>query len=222
MYFPLLLRRATHCLAPCWRLALAFVLCLGSALAQAGPTVLVMGDSLSAGYGMAASEAWPALLNTRLQSAGGNYSVVNLSLSGETTAGGLSRLPAALSAHKPSVVVLALGANDGLRGLPLKAMVQNLEQMVTLSQSAGARVLLVGMRLPPNYGDYAEAFGTEFDRLARRRKLAYLPFLLAPIAAERSNFQTDGLHPTAAAQGEILAHVWRVLQAVLEKGGKHQ
>lgn len=183
--------------------------------ALAAKTVLVFGDSLSAGYGIRPQEAWPALLEKRLSERRLNYNVANLSISGETTAGGRSRLVAALRDHRPSVVVIALGANDGLRGLPLVQMRANLEHMVTISQQAGARVALLGMRLPPNYGPYAEQFFQTFSELAKQHKTAYLPFLLEPVATHPAMFQADQLHPTAKAQPLILDHVWPALQPLL-------
>ena len=183
--------------------------------ALAAKTVLVFGDSLSAGYGIRPQEAWPALLEKRLSERRLNYNVANLSISGETTAGGRSRLAAALREHRPSVVVIALGANDGLRGLPLAQMRANLEHMVTISQQAGARVALLGMRLPPNYGPYAEQFFQTFSELAKQHKTAYLPFLLEPVATQPAMFQADQLHPTAKAQPLILDHVWPALQPLL-------
>ncbi len=183
--------------------------------ALAAKTVLVFGDSLSAGYGIRPQEAWPALLEKRLSERRLNYNVANLSISGETTAGGRSRLSAALREHRPSVVVIALGANDGLRGLPLAQMRANLEHMVTISQQAGARVALLGMRLPPNYGPYAEQFFQTFSELAKQHKTAYLPFLLEPVATQPTMFQADQLHPTAKAQPLILDHVWPALQPLL-------
>ncbi len=183
--------------------------------ALAAKTLLVFGDSLSAGYGIRPQEAWPALLEKRLGERRLNYNVANLSISGETTAGGRSRLAAALREHRPSVVVIALGANDGLRGLPLAQMRANLEHMVTISQQAGARVALLGMRLPPNYGPYAEQFFQTFSELAKQHKTAYLPFLLEPVATQPTMFQADQLHPTAKAQPLILDHVWPALQPLL-------
>lgn len=183
--------------------------------ALAAKTVLIFGDSLSAGYGIRHQEAWPALLEKRLSERRLNYNVANLSISGETTAGGRSRLAAALREHRPSVVVIALGANDGLRGLPLAQMRANLEHMVTISQQAGARVAVLGMRLPPNYGPYAEQFFQTFSELAKQHKTAYLPFLLEPIATQATMFQADQLHPTAKAQPLILDYVWPALQPLL-------
>jgi acyl-CoA thioesterase I len=145
------------------------------------------------------------------------WTVANASISGETTAGGRSRFERAMTQFKPKVVVLALGANDGLRGLPVKQMQENLNAMVKLAKSARARVLLVGMRLPPNYGpEYTNAFEASFATIARDHKVAFLPFLLEPIAAQRENFQADGLHPIAAAQSKLLDHVFPALKPLLK------
>jgi acyl-CoA thioesterase-1 len=142
--------------------------------------------------------------------------VTNASISGETTAGGRARFAAALGQFKPAVVILALGANDGLRGLPVPAMKENLQAMARLAKQAGARVLLVGMRLPPNYGpQYTQDFDAAYRDIAKAEKLALLPFLLEPIALERDAYQADGLHPTAAAQPKILDHVWGALKPLL-------
>jgi acyl-CoA thioesterase-1 len=180
-------------------------------------TILVFGDSLSAGYGIAVKQSWPSLLAERLQAENLPYTIVNASISGETTAGGRSRLPAALKQHRPVIVILALGANDGLRGLPLAEVRANLTQMVQAAKASGARVLLAGMRLPPNYGpDYTRDFNALFATVAKQEKLALLDFLLEPIAADDAAFQPDRLHPTAAAQPKILDHVWQSLKPLLK------
>ncbi len=186
--------------------------------AGAADTLLIFGDSLSAGYGIAAGQSWPALLAERLQQDKLPFTLVNASISGETTAGGRSRLPALLRQQRPAVVVLALGANDGLRGLPLSESRANLTDMVRAAKAAGARVLLVGMRLPPNYGPgYTRDFAALFTSIAKQEKTALLPFLLEPIALDDSAFQADRLHPTAAAQPRILEHVWLNLEPLLRK-----
>ncbi len=180
--------------------------------------ILVFGDSLSAGYGIALQQSWPSLLAERLQREKLPYTVVNASISGETTAGGRSRLPAALKAHQPRLVILALGANDGLRGLPTETLRANLEAMIAAARTAGAQVLLVGMRLPPNYGpDYTRRFAAAFAESAQKHKLTLLPFLLEPIALDDSAFQADRLHPTADAQPRLLDHVWGVLEPLLKR-----
>lgn len=180
-------------------------------------TVLVMGDSLAAGYGLAASEGWVALTADRIARAKPGWRVVNASISGETTAGGAARIVDAVVRHKPAVVVIELGANDGLRGLPLREMKINLARMIGASKSVGAKVLLVGMRIPPNYGpEYTQGFERNYTDLAERFDVALLPFLLQPIAAERASFQNDNLHPVAAAQPKLRDHVWTALEPLLK------
>ncbi|MDP1652339.1 MAG: arylesterase [Rhodocyclaceae bacterium] len=197
---------------------LALLLCLLSGPAAAAGKILVFGDSLSAGYGIAIEQSWPALLQARLAQEHFPETVVNASISGETTAGGRSRLPAALKLHRPQIVILALGANDGLRGLPLDAMRANLEAMVRASRAAGARVLLAGMQLPPNYGpDFTRNFNGMFATVAQQEKTALLPFLLEPIALDDAAYQPDRLHPTAAAQPRIRDHVWQALKPLLKQ-----
>ena len=198
-------------------LLLAILLVLPAKVAMAAEKrILVYGDSLSAGFGIAVRESWPALLGQRLKAQGSAFVVANASISGETTAGGRARFAAALGQFKPAVVILALGANDGLRGLPVPAMRENLQAMARLAQQAGARVLLVGMRLPPNYGpQYTRDFDAAYRDIAKAEKLALLPFLLEPIALERDAYQADGLHPTAAAQPKILDHVWGALKPLV-------
>jgi acyl-CoA thioesterase I len=196
-----------------------FLLCLlaAPALARAEATILVFGDSLSAGYGIAVQQSWPSLLGKRIADHRLGYAVANASVSGETTAGGRTRLPAALQRFQPNVVILALGANDGLRGLPLAQMRDNLTAMIDAAKARRAQVLLVGMRLPPTYGpDYDRRFEQSFQSVAKREKVPLLPFLLAPIATDPDAFQADGLHPTAAAQGKILDHLWPALQPLLK------
>ncbi|MBP6636966.1 MAG: arylesterase [Sulfuritalea sp.] len=198
-------------------LLLAILLVLPAKVAMAAEKrILVYGDSLSAGFGIAVRESWPALLGQRLKAQGSVFVVANASISGETTAGGRARFAAALGQFKPAVVILALGANDGLRGLPVPAMRENLQAMARLAKQAGARVLLVGMRLPPNYGpQYTQDFDAAYRDIAKAEKLALLPFLLEPIALERDAYQADGLHPTAAAQPKILDHVWGALKPLV-------
>ena len=182
------------------------------------PTILVFGDSLSAAYRIPRDQGWVALLQQRLQQQGLPHRVVNASVSGETTSGGLSRLPAALQEHNPDIVVLELGANDGLRGLPIPAMQRNLRAMIEASQDVGARVLLAGMLIPPNYGPrYTSAFAASYTELAERFDLPLVPFLLDGVAGKRAFTQEDGLHPTAAAQEKILDNVWETLQPLLKQ-----
>jgi acyl-CoA thioesterase-1 len=198
------------------RLLLLFILALPIS-ASAGSSVLVFGDSLSAGYGIALQQSWPALLAKRLEDNRPPWSVSNASISGETTAGGRTRFKEALDRVQPAVVVLALGANDGLRGLSLAQMRDNLLAMIRAAKDRKARVLLVGMKLPPNYGpDYVRQFEQAFARVAREEQVPLLPFLLAPIAADAAAFQPDGLHPTAAAQPKLLEYVWSGLQPLLK------
>lgn len=194
--------------------ALSLLSLAGSA--HAARNIVVMGDSLSAGYGIRPEQAWPALLDKRLAAQRFDYSVVNLSISGETSAGGRARLDAALREHHPALVVIALGANDGLRGLPLTQMRDNLDTMLQASRKAGAKVLLVGMQLPPNYGPYASQFKAVFQDLAEQRKAPLLPFLLEPVARQPRLFQPDNLHPVAEAQPLILDHLWPALTPLLK------
>jgi acyl-CoA thioesterase-1 len=181
-----------------------------------GKTILVYGDSLSAAYGLAEKHGWVALLGERLKRERSDYSVVNASISGETTSGGLSRMPKALAQHKPAVLVLELGANDGLRGLPVAQMKKNLSAMIRQAQKAGARVLVVGLRMPPNYGpEYTREFEAAFGELARRHKTALVPFLLDGMAEDLAKFQPDRIHPSEAAQPILLENVWKGLKPLL-------
>ena len=192
---------------------LLFVLPLAAYAAQ---TILVFGDSLSAGYGLARAQSWPALLEQRLQAAHLPYVIVNASISGETTAGGRTRLPAALAQHKPAIVVVALGANDGLRGLPLAQMRANLGAMLRAAKQRRCQALLIGMKLPPNFGPgYTAEFARSFKDVARAQKVPLLPFLLEPVAGDPLAFQADALHPVAAAQPKIADHVWQALKPLL-------
>lgn len=180
-------------------------------------TVLVVGDSLSAAYGMSAAQGWVALTAQKIAQEKPGWRVVNASVSGETTAGGAARIAAELQRHRPAVVVIELGGNDGLRGLPLKQTRENLSKMIVAAQKANARVLLVGMRLPPNYGpDYTRGFENAFRELATQHKTALLPFLLQPIATDRKAFQADQIHPTAAVQAKLRDHVWPALAPLLK------
>jgi acyl-CoA thioesterase-1 len=200
-----------------WKRLLILCLSVTPMLAAAKSTVLVFGDSLSAGYGIAVSQSWPSLLADRIRAEYPATTVANASVSGETTAGGRSRLPAALERFQPTVVVLALGANDGLRGLPLSQMQANLVAMIRAAKQAKARVLLIGMKIPPNYGAaYTTGFEATFANVAKQEKIDLVPFLLAPIALDEQAFQADGLHPTAAAQGRILDHLWPAIKAQIK------
>ena len=210
-------RRAVQC-AIGWCLALLLATpSLAQTAQNATPrTVLVMGDSLSAGYGMAANEGWVALLEGKLAKEKPGWRVVNASISGETTAGGAARIIGEAMRHEPEVVVIALGANDGLRGLPLAEARRNLARMIGASQHFKAKVLLVGMRLPPNLGpEYTRGFERLYPWLCDLFDTACLPFLLEPIALDRSAFQDDNLHPTVAAQPRLLDHVWPRLEPLL-------
>ena len=202
------------------RLLALFVLIVASASARAeAPVILVFGDSISAGYGLAhVEQGWVELLKTRLSALGYGYQVVNASVSGETTAGGLARLPRALELHHPKIVILELGGNDGLRALPIAQMRANLTQMVELATGAGAKTLLLGMRMPPNYGpEYTEQFAMVFSDLARDRKLPLVPFLLTDIALSPTLLQGDDIHPNAAGQPVLLENVWPALKPLLRK-----
>jgi len=184
----------------------------------AEPVVLVVGDSLSAGYGVAVDSTWVALLQKRLAAQGYGYRVVNASISGDTTGGARARLPRALELHKPAVVILELGGNDGLRGLPLRQVRENFEFLIERCQAAGAKVVLVGMRMPPNYGAaYADGFHALYGELAKRYGTALLGFFLDGVALDEKLMQADGIHPTAAAQPRLLDNLWPVLSQVLEK-----
>ncbi len=182
-------------------------------------TLLVLGDSLSAEYGLPRGTGWVALLQARLRSEGVAYAVVNASISGDTTAGGRSRLPALLKQHKPAVVVIELGGNDALRGLPLSATQANLVDMVRAAKAAGARVLVAGMAVPPNYGrKYGDDFIALFGTVAKAEGVALLPFLLAGVADAPNAedlFQPDRIHPRAEAHPRLLANVWPVLRPLL-------
>ena len=184
--------------------------------AHAARTVLVFGDSLSAGYGIRQDAAWPALLGKRLSERGFDYSVVNASISGETSSGGRSRLDAALTRHKPQLIIIALGSNDGLRGLPVSTLRENLEAMISSAQKHKVRLLLLPARLPPNYGPYADDFAAVFPAVAKARKVALGDYLLADIATDLKYFQPDQLHPTAEAQPILLETVWRRLEPLLK------
>jgi acyl-CoA thioesterase-1 len=202
------------------RLFVLFVLGFASVSAKAEtPVILVFGDSISAGYGLARVEqGWVALLQTRLKDQEYGYQVVNASVSGETTAGGLARLPRALMLHQPKIVILELGGNDGLRALPVAQMRANLVRMVDLASAAGARVLLLGIRMPPNYGpDFTEQFRLTYTDLARDKKVPLVPFLLNDIALVPNLMQADGIHPNEQGQPKLLDNVWPLLKPLLHQ-----
>ena len=180
------------------------------------PVILVLGDSLSAGYGIPVERGWVNLLQLRLAERSFPHRVVNASISGDTTAGGLSRLPTALERDHPAIVILELGANDGLRGQPIMTLAANLSRLIEQAQQAGSRVLLAEMRIPPNYGPaYTQKFQATFGQLAKHYDIPLIPFLLDGVAGDQALIQDDGLHPRAEAQGRILDNVWAVLEPVL-------
>jgi acyl-CoA thioesterase I len=199
------------------RLVLVILFALSSSASAApAPVVLVVGDSISAGYGLAPGEVWVTLLETRLRSQRYPHRVVNASISGDTTAGGRARLPALLKEHKPSVVVVELGGNDALRGQPLASTRANLDAMVSTAQAAGAKVLVVGMKLPPNYGGaYVREFDRMFGEVAGARRAAVVPYLFEGFGEDLALFQPDMIHPTAKAQQRMLDVVWPALQPLL-------
>lgn len=206
-------------------LAAAAAALFGVAHAQTGPdatgsatrTVLVVGDSLSSEYGLERGTGWVALLARRLAEQYPNYRVVNASISGDTTSGGLTRLPSLLKQHAPAIVVLELGSNDALRGLSLDMTEKNLRAMAQQSSQAGGRVLLVGMQIPPNYGrQYTERFMQVYASVAKTESAPLVPFLMEGIATDRAKFQADGIHPNESAQPQLLENVWPVLQPLLQ------
>lgn len=188
------------------------------ACAQRGEsdTILILGDSLSAAYGIDIDSGWVRLLEQKLASQQ-RFEVINASVSGETTSGGLARLPALLESYRPAIVVIELGGNDGLRGQSTQRMTSNLRELVLLSKEAGAKVLLLGMRIPPNYGSrYTQAFHEAFHKVARTEDTPLVPFFLEGVATEPSLMQNDGVHPKAEAQRAMLENVWPALEALLE------
>ena len=198
-------------------LLLFLLLAVVSALpAGATQTILVFGDSISAGYGLQQGEGWVALLEQRIQQDKLDYQVVNASISGETTLGGLNRIPAALTEHQPAVVIVALGGNDGLRGNPLEEIRRNLIGIVAACRAAGAKVVVAGMRVPPNYGPvYTRRFQGLFAEVARQQNASLVPFMLQGFADDRAMFQADGIHPTASAQPRILANIYYRVRPLL-------
>ena len=183
-----------------------------------GGTIMVFGDSLSAGYGLQPGQGWVDLLKDRLSRKGFPYTVANESISGDTSAAGVARIGDALKIHRPDIVILELGANDGLRGLSLTALKHNLQYIITQSQSAGARVLLIGMQMPPNYGPrYTERFSSIYGELSREQQLPTPPFLLQKVALDPSLMQADNLHPNARGQPLLLDTVWPALRPLLTK-----
>jgi acyl-CoA thioesterase-1 len=185
---------------------------------SASKTVLVLGDSLSAEHGIERGTGWVALLEKKLESEKVDAAIINASISGETTSGGLARLPALLNKYHPNIVMIELGANDGLRGLSLTATEGNLYAMITAAKKTKAKVLLIGMRLPPNYGkDYAQRFSSMYIKESKQTQVPLAPFLLAGVAEKPELFQTDHLHPISSAQPLILSNVWPYLKPLLTK-----
>jgi acyl-CoA thioesterase I len=198
------------------------LLCLLALASSAGAqgsaprNIVVLGDSLSAAYGIKAEDGWVNLLAQRLASEGYGYKVVNASVTGETTQGGVSRLPRALELHKPEIVIIELGGNDGLRGLQLAASRENLQRSIALAKKSGARVLLVGMMIPPNYGPrYTEEFRGMFGSLAKANSVAVVPFLLEGVALNPALMQNDGIHANAKGQPRMLENLWPSLKPLL-------
>lgn len=187
---------------------------------MAAPTLLVVGDSLSAGYGVTTDRRWVDLLEQRLHAVCKSVQVVNASVSGDTSSGGVSRLPALLQRYRPALVIVELGGNDGLRGIGAETLRQNLLRMVALSREAGARVLLIGMRLPANYGpDFVNAFHQVYYDVAKAASVPLVPFLLEDVALDRSLMQADGIHPNDAGQPRLLENVWPQLALLLHRAG---
>jgi len=204
------------------RFVLAFMLTLLAAVAPARaaepPVILVIGDSLSAGWGLAPGQGWVALLQQRLKKQGYGYRVVNASVSGETTDGGVQRLNRALATHRPAVVVIELGGNDGLRGLPVQRVRSNLELMITKSRAAGAEVLLIAVRVPTNYGPkYANSFEGIYADLVKRYRIGSAALLSDEVAVDLALFLPDGIHPNAQAQPLLLDNIWPRLQPLLHR-----
>lgn len=200
------------------RKTLLFLLLLcPAALAAEEPRILVLGDSLSTGYGLSTDQTWVNLLQTRLNTSGHPLEVVNASISGDTTRGGLARLPRALKIYQPGIVIIELGGNDGLRAIPISEIRRNMDGMIQLAQKSGASVLVAGIRLPPNYGpDYTTRFHTTLETTAKEHSAAFVPFILENVALEPGMMQRDGIHPTAAAQGRILNNIWPYLEQLIE------
>ena len=204
-----------------WIASAALLLCTLAAAQPKAPVILVVGDSISAAYGVPAGSGWTTLLQKRLATEHYPHRVVNASISGDTTASARVRLPALLAQYRPAITVIELGGNDGLRGGSLEAMKTNLDAMVATVQKAGSRALLVGMRLPPNYGpSYVRRFGATFEEVASKRKTAVVPFLFEGFAEDDAMFQGDRIHPIAAAQPKLLDNVWPVLKPLLTPPGR--
>ena len=200
---------------------LAFAIAARIASAESSSVILVLGDSISAGYGLPAGSGWVSLLQERLKQEHRPHTVVNASVSGDTTAGGRARLEALLTRYRPAITVIELGGNDGLRGGSVDAMRQNLDAMTAAAQKAGSRVLLIGMRMPPNYGQaYVERFDATFAEVAKAHKTALVPFLFEGFGENEAMFQPDRIHPVVAAQSNLLDNVWRELKPMLDSTGR--
>ena len=198
-----------------WRITAVVTLLLWAQGAVAG-TLLVLGDSISAAFGLDTRQGWVSLLEQRLAAEGFDYQVVNASVSGDTSAGGLARLPTLLAEHRPQLVIVELGGNDGLRGQPPAQLKQNLASMIDQSKAGGAKVLLLGMQIPPNYGKrYVEAFAKVFGDVAQKEKVPFVPFFLEGVGGHPELMQADGLHPAVAAQDKLLENVWPTLKPLL-------
>ncbi|VVD65033.1 arylesterase [Pandoraea anhela] len=192
-----------------------------NAASSGAPTILVVGDSLSAEYGIARGAGWVNLMQQTITQSGFDYNVVNASISGDTTSGGRARLAPLLERYRPAITIIELGGNDALRGISLDLTRSNLRDMITASRNAGSRVIVVGMRIPPNYGpDYSEQFFTMFSALAKQEKAGYVPFLLAGVAEHPDWFQQDQIHPLAKAHPQILQNVWPTVKSLLKPAGK--
>jgi acyl-CoA thioesterase-1 len=192
-----------------------------NAASSGAPTILVVGDSLSAEYGIARGAGWVNLMQQTITQSGFDYNVVNASISGDTTSGGRARLAPLLARYRPAITLIELGGNDALRGIPLELTRSNLREMIAAARKAGSQVIVVGMRIPPNYGpDYSEQFFTMFSSVAKQEKTGYVPFLLAGVAEHQDWFQPDQIHPLAKAHPQILQNVWPTVRPLLKPAGK--
>lgn len=200
------------------RIILFLVFLIIVAPARAEPTILIVGDSLSAGYGIDTMQGWVSLLQHRLRKKGYRYILINASVSGDTSAGALARLPLTLQRTRPDIVILEIGGNDGLQGLPLAEMKNNLSRMIELGKKQGAAVLLLGVRLPPNYGPvYTNGFDDAFTQVARKNQILLVPRFLLGVAGNRKFMQQDGIHPLAEGQQKMLDNVWPRLEIILKR-----
>lgn len=205
-----------------FRLSFLILLAFVALPAQAKPAILVFGDSLSAGFGLPQRNGWVTLLERKLAEDGYEYRVVNASISGETTVGGKNRIENTLRKHKPEIVIVQLGANDGLRGARVADIRRNISTIVGISKRSGAKVLVVGMQIPPNYGpDYTSGFYASFSEVARQHEVALVPFMLDGFAGNRALFQHDGIHPNLEAQPLVLNNIYRHLEPLLIRLSMH-